>query len=238
MRFRSDPIKVAALSNKLLDPTLHKEDDDVEVQVGVAMEEDKDVCEVEKCIVLIDSKEDEDANGSGKVETISENDVVEKGSKDEEEKESMEREKRSNIESGILPECLLLMMCEPKLSTDVSKETWFCTVDFVRWLPPRPAAKTGSGDCQDKKRVAVESKQSLVQPPPPVIQPGRLSCSFTAPVVGPNVCEPDVLKRCKSEPRGSVAAKLAPEGCFWNDRKLMEPYSSARFQISVAGVGF
>ncbi|KAE9620779.1 hypothetical protein Lal_00019658 [Lupinus albus] len=269
MRCRSDPIKVAALSNKLLDPTLHKQEDDVEVQVGVTMEEDKDVRYSEKCTVLVDNKEDEakqvtnevveeevkaekkkedeDANDSEKLETICENDVVEKGSKDEEvkgteteeEKWSRERENRSNIESGILPECLLLMMCEPKLSTEVSKETWVCTADFVRWLPPRSAAKTGSGDRQDKKRVAVESKQPLVQPPPPVIQPGRLSCSFTVPVVGPNVCEPDVLKRCKSEPRGSAAAKVAPEGCFWNkNRKLMEPYSSARLGISAAGVGF
>ncbi|CAL0328878.1 unnamed protein product [Lupinus luteus] len=88
-------------------------------------------------------------------------------------------------------------MCEPKLSTEVSKETWVYTADFVRWLPPRPAAKTGSGDCQDKNRVAVESKQPLMQPPlPPAIQTGRSSCSFTVPVVGPNIREPDVVKRC------------------------------------------
>ncbi|CAL4885171.1 unnamed protein product [Urochloa decumbens] len=35
--------------------------------------------------------------------------------------------------SGELPDCLLLMMYEPKLSMEVSKETWVCSTDFVHW---------------------------------------------------------------------------------------------------------
>ncbi|XP_019451890.1 PREDICTED: uncharacterized protein LOC109353989 [Lupinus angustifolius] len=235
MRCRSDPIKVAALANKFLDPTLHKQ---------VSMEEDRQVHENEENIELVDTKEedketnevaepiediaekekdeDEDAKGSDIVGTLTENDIVAKATEEEEEgKGSKERESRSNLDrgSGSLPECLLLMMCEPKLSIEVSKETWVCTADFVRWLPPRPAAKTGGGDRQGKKRVTVECKPPLAPIPPPVIQPGRSSCSFPEPVVGPNG---DVLKRCKSEPRGSAAAKFAPEGCLWNKRKLVD----------------
>lgn len=306
MRCRSDPVKMAALANRFLEPTIHKEDDlgevqeeEEEQQQQVPMEEDKEadntIDESEKGIAFEDIKEAseatnqetnqvadpiEDANGTEQVETFSsevkdeENDVVQssqlfptpalpapsepqrnevdaKGSTEEEdqkgteeaeeEKGSKEREKGSNLEreSGTLPECLLLMMCEPKLSVEVSKETWVCTADFIRWLPPRSAGKTGGGDRQAKKRVAVESKPPL--PPLPSqssIQPGRSSCSFPAPVVGANGCESLVLTRCKSEPRESAAAKLAQEGCFWNNRKLMEPHAQARLGIGAAGVGF
>ncbi|CAL0303755.1 unnamed protein product [Lupinus luteus] len=251
MRCRSDPVKVAALTNRFLQPSFEE----------VPMEEDKEVHEGENGIDRVDTKKEdvinqmetnevveaieeeekkagEDANGNEQVEIISENDV--KGEEEEQGKGSKERENKSNIErgSGSLPECLLMMMCEPKLSIEVSKETWVCTADFVRWLPPRPAVKTDGGDRQAKKRVAVESKPPLEPPPRPVIKPGRSSCSFPAQVVVPNVCESDVLKRCKSEPRETAAAKLAPESCLWNSRKLMEPYASAQLGIGTAGVGY
>ncbi|KAF1897276.1 hypothetical protein Lal_00034979 [Lupinus albus] len=256
MRCRSDPVKVAALTNRFLQPNISKGDDEEVPMEEDPMEEDKEeVHESENGIDRVDNekgeltnqvetneeeeeehKADEDENGNEQVETISENDV--KG--EEEEEGSKERENKSNIErgSGSLPECLLMMMCEPKLSIEVSKETWVCTADFVRWLPPRPAVKTVAGDHRAKKRIAVESKSPMEPPPLPVIKPGRSSCSFPAPVRAPNVCESDVLKRCKSEPRESAAAKLAPEGCLRNNRKLMEPYSSARLGFGAAGVGF
>ncbi|RDX62113.1 hypothetical protein CR513_59589, partial [Mucuna pruriens] len=154
--------------------------------------------------------------------------------------ESKERENGSKREERgreALPECLLLMMCEPKLSMEVSKETWVCSTDFIRWLPERPAATTG-------KRGAVEF---LAKPPklkpkpsPPLMQPPRSSCSFPAAGGGGGVSmatmieqklvgsksgngyEPFVLTRCKSEPMRS-SAKLTPEACFWNNRKL-EPH--------------
>ncbi|KAK7257186.1 hypothetical protein RIF29_30973 [Crotalaria pallida] len=285
MRCRSDPVKVAALANKFLEPK--QEEDHVvveEVEEEVPMEEDEEEVQAsEKDIAKEETaeeakkqetneekeeeakveekkkeEEDEDASGNDKVGIFSENDVVgssefsstsaapseAKGSTEEEEEQekgSKERESKSNLErgSGNLPECLLLMMCsEPKLSIEVSKETWVCTADFVRWLPPRTAAKTGGGDRQAKKRVAVESKPPLAAPPQTVIQPGRSSCSLPAPEVGSNRCEPSVLARCKSEPRGSAAAKLAPEGCFWNNRKMMERHHSARLGIGAAGIGF
>ncbi|KAH1218387.1 hypothetical protein GmHk_13G038782 [Glycine max] len=153
--------------------------------------------------------------------------------------ESMEREngsKREERDREALPECLLLMMCEPKLSMEVSKETWVCSTDFIRWLPERTAAGGGN-------RVAAETLAKSKPKPKPMMQPPRSSCSFPAARGGAGVSmaamieqklmgsksgngyEPFVLTRCKSEPMRS-SAKLAPEACFWNNRKL-EPHPPA-----------
>ncbi|KAK7244226.1 hypothetical protein RIF29_39045 [Crotalaria pallida] len=152
-----------------------------------------------------------------------------------------------------LPECLLLMMCEPKLSMEVSKETWVCSTDFVRWLPPeRLAGKTDGA--VNERRFSLGSKPKRPSPQR-FLQPPRSSCSIPAAtataglgglagmieqkLVGSkgssNCYEPFVLTRCKSEPVRS-SAKLAPlEACFWKDRKL-EP---ATLGVGApAGVGF
>ncbi|GLT69715.1 hypothetical protein SLA2020_418440 [Shorea laevis] len=159
----------------------------------------------------------------------------------------------------LLPDCLLLMMCEPKLSMEVSKETWVCSTDFIRWLPerlpPQPPVnkkKDRSGD-EPKRRISIDSKPSKQ-----LLQPRRSSCSFpVAPptaalaaaaqasggasmatmieqkLVGGRGYEPFVLTRCKSEPMRSTA-KVAPDGCFWKNGKL-EP---AKLGVGEAGVGF
>ncbi|XP_045801295.1 probable serine/threonine-protein kinase kinX [Trifolium pratense] len=176
---------------------------------------------------------------------------------------SMEQEngsKKEERERETLPECLLLMMCEPKLSMEVSKETWVCSTDFIRWLPERPVGKVAGGE----KKVTVESSSSSCTKPKvkvktvqPLMQPPRSSCSF--PVTGNgagmsmatmieqklagcsksrNGYEPFVLKRCKSEPMRS-ATKLAPEACFWNNRKLEPHPPPASLGVGAqAGVGF
>lgn len=168
----------------------------------------------------------------------------------------------------VLPDCLLLMMCEPKLSMEVSKETWVCSTDFVRCQPGKPPAKkitepTGEHhhhhhQQQPKKRIvsAVDSNASSrrrsVDKRPVHLQPPRSSCSYPAApplltaaasvreqkVGGVNKAyEPPVLPRCKSEPRKS-ASKLAPEACFWKNRKL-EPHPQASVGVGGgAGVGF
>ncbi|CAL1414319.1 unnamed protein product [Linum trigynum] len=77
---------------------------------------------------------------------------------------SKERENNNkNINTPLLPDCLLLMMCEPKLSMEVSKETWVCSTDFIRWLPEPSRAvaikKIKGGDASsddDKKTVSVD----------------------------------------------------------------------------------
>jgi hypothetical protein len=53
---------------------------------------------------------------------------------------------------------------------------------------------------------------------------------------GAKGCEPFVLTRCKSEPMRS-ASKLAPEACFWKNRKL-EPHHPGTLGMGAAGVGF
>ncbi|WZY95476.1 hypothetical protein YC2023_067805 [Brassica napus] len=183
--------------------------------------------------------------------------------------ETMEKEKTTPYK--VLPDCLLLMMCEPKLSMEVSKETWVCSTDFVRCQPGRPPAKkiteaTGEHHHhhhhqQPKKRIVTgvdsnaSSRRRSVDKRPvhhSLLQPPRSSCSYPAAppllttaasvreqkVAGGNKAyEPPVLPRCKSEPRKS-ASKLAPEACFWKNRKL-EPHPQASVGVGGgAGVGF
>ncbi|KAL9251161.1 hypothetical protein AKJ16_DCAP08425 [Drosera capensis] len=190
---------------------------------------------------------------------------------DEDEKEAMliinqqkqEQQQERSESSSMLPDCLLLMMCEPKLSMEVSKETWICSTDFLRWLPERHHRRkaikpTGSSNEPKKKKPSIESNP-VPPPPAPALQPGyqppRSSCSF--PVVSSNAgegClsmasmieqklanaapyEPLVLTRCKSEPMRS-AAKFGHQeiACFWRNRKL-EPHRPTAFGVNAAGIG-
>ncbi|CAL9107192.1 unnamed protein product [Musa acuminata var. zebrina] len=53
------------------------------------------------------------------------------------------REKRKEEKTSTeLPDCLLLMMYEPKLSMEVSKETWVCSTDFLEWHRHHPNNRT------------------------------------------------------------------------------------------------
>ncbi|KAG8386367.1 hypothetical protein BUALT_Bualt03G0141500 [Buddleja alternifolia] len=198
---------------------------------------------------------------------------------DEEEEEKSEIENPNNQEfvisdqkpkkekeNPVLPDCLLLMMCEPKLSMEVSKETWVCSTDFIRWLPERPrkaAQATKGGGCHHepvKRRLSIDSKpkpiaeapaaQNCVQPKQHLQQPPRSSCTLPAAaasmatmieqkLVNAVGYEPFVLTRCKSEPMRTAAAKLMPESCFWNKAvRKMEPHRRATLGVGAAGVGF
>ncbi|XP_002523264.3 eukaryotic translation initiation factor 5B [Ricinus communis] len=167
------------------------------------------------------------------------------------------KSKERENQQPLLPDCLLLMMCEPKLSMEVSKETWVCSTDFIRWLPEHsrpPQVKKRDGGDQPKKRISIDNNPPSVQGNPPQ-QPPRSSCSYPAKppsraagaesmttaierkLVGTTKAyEPFVLTRCKSEPMRS-AAKLAPEPCFWKNRQL-EPHRPATLGVGAAGVGF
>ncbi|XP_044509062.1 uncharacterized protein LOC123227962 [Mangifera indica] len=172
--------------------------------------------------------------------------------------ESKEKESKKPQEN-LLPDCLLLMMCEPKLSMEVSKETWVCSTDFIRWdrkPPTQPINKTNGCD-EPKRRISIDSKPpQLHHNNQPLMQPPRSSCSFPAAPPLPRThgassinsqieqkmvgskqpYEPFVLTRCKSEPMRS-SAKLAPEACFWKNRKL-EPHRPGAVGVGAAGVGF
>nr|GEW98750.1 hypothetical protein [Tanacetum cinerariifolium]GEX44466.1 hypothetical protein [Tanacetum cinerariifolium] len=157
-----------------------------------------------------------------------------------------------------LPECLLLMMYEPKLSMEVSKETWVCSQDFIRRNPsrkkppPAPAPPTltvaenesnsgGFTTINDVLRVADGGFPATLP------QPARSSCSLPAApsmatVLGQKLAdavgyEPFVLTRCKSEPMKTAAAKLLPESCVWENRKL-DRLSRASFGFGSARLGF
>ncbi|TXG66835.1 hypothetical protein EZV62_008110 [Acer yangbiense] len=162
---------------------------------------------------------------------------------------------------NLLPDCLLMMMCEPKLSMEVSKETWVCSTDFIRWhpsekkppAPPQQIVNKTDGCDEPKKRVSIDL------PPAPkhqIMQPPRSSCSFPAAppfvrahgaqsmntmveqklVGAKHSYEPFSLTRCKSEPLRS-SAKLAPEACFWKNRKLEPHRPAATLGVGAAGVG-
>ncbi|XP_074319335.1 uncharacterized protein LOC141656369 [Silene latifolia] len=167
----------------------------------------------------------------------------------------------------MLPDCLLLMMCEPKLSMEVSKETWISSTDFIRCLPERHRSKkSNKTDCSDDQSSVSNKKTKpaavAAQPPQlpetrvvyPGIHPGRSSISF--PTGGGPVTnlieqklakvgvgyEPLVLPRCKSAPMRSNAKFLQPElACsMWgreNGRGL-EPHRPATCGVGAAGIGF
>ncbi|KAK8648402.1 hypothetical protein V6N13_129155 [Hibiscus sabdariffa] len=153
-----------------------------------------------------------------------------------------ESKEESEGQGKILPDCLLLMMCEPKLSMEVSKETWVCSTDFIRCVPekkkknqPQPEVKQKDGRDQPKARISIDRN-----PAPVLLHPPRSSCSFPAAppmtkaaAVGGKGYESFVLTRCKSEPR-RPSAKHAPDACFWKNRKL----ESATLGVGAAGVGF
>jgi hypothetical protein len=216
-----------------------------------------------------ETEAEEEANGGALAEEIEEKETPERPREDEEtathqrsepecpkynewdpglESKIQESDAKRERDSSVLPDCLLLMMCEPKLSMEVSRETWVCRTDFIRCLPERPVKKTNGGD-EVKKRVSTEDSNPAHQ----LLQPPRSSCSFPVAAAaagagasmasmieqklsGAKGCEPFVLTRCKSEPMRS-ASKLAPEACFWKNRKL-EPHHPGTLGMGAAGVGF
>ncbi|KAI4321833.1 hypothetical protein MLD38_035167 [Melastoma candidum] len=155
-------------------------------------------------------------------------------------------------EAPVLPDCLLLMMCEPKLSMEVSRETWVCSNDFLRWLPEHPVANRitskveGGDDLKKKTRHHNPSAAALTSHHERILQqPPRNSCSFPVkgcergaadPVattlveqrlVSARACEPLVLKRCKSEPM-----RVAPDACLLKSRKMNNPNGGRRPVVS------
>ena len=183
--------------------------------------------------------------------------------------ESQQRkpERERERESSVLPDCLLLMMCEPKLSMEVSKETWVCSTDFIRWLPERPIKKTNGGDGKDPKKsvISTATEDNSKNPAPPthtaaphhlLLQPPRSSCSFPAAVAaaaapGAGVSMATMIEQKLVGAKGyepfvltrcksepmRSSAKLMPEPCFWKNRKL-EPHRPATLGVGAAGVGF
>ncbi|CAA6661083.1 unnamed protein product [Spirodela intermedia] len=145
-----------------------------------------------------------------------------------------------------LPDCLLLMMYEPKLSMEVSKETWVCSSDFLRHRPrhhqkqPKPeaamaAAASGGGGANNLTSTTTDPVPQPSPPPPPSAPPAV--DAHSSPAERTNTTEKKVaapsygpfgLTRCKSEPMRS-SAKMEPDACFWKNRHR---------PIGAAGIGF
>nr|GEW54864.1 hypothetical protein [Tanacetum cinerariifolium] len=178
---------------------------------------------------------------------------------------NIEKVKHFEEEIDELPECLLLMMYEPKLSMEVSKETWVCSSDFIchhssRKKPPQPPLPpVESIERQDESLVKCSSpivttkecdhnvmRVGLVQDRSVLCQPGRSSCSFATrqsratvleeKLVNTMGYEPLVLTRCKSEPMRIAEATLKQDTCYWKNK--LELPRRASFNISMSGLGF
>ncbi|XP_020575253.1 uncharacterized protein LOC110021191 [Phalaenopsis equestris] len=157
-----------------------------------------------------------------------------------EEKHEAEEEKKGEVaECTELPDCLLMMMYEPKLSMEVSKETWVCGNDFLRWRPQNPRnrmpAKPPTVDDNnaappppENEAPEVAATVVLVAPLPDPVKSPAVQHKLSARQAAVAPYEPLVLTRCKSEPVRS-SARLAPDACFWKERHR---------PIGAAGIGF
>lgn len=135
--------------------------------------------------------------------------------------ESCEAEPEDIAEA--LPNALLLMMGEPKLSLEISKETWVSREDFVR----RPIVVKMDA-CEDDNKENEESRKICN------IAADTLTgvTNSMSRVVDENVPPSIVLTRCKSEPlRASV--KLVPEACLWKPRNLDIPSFIIRGSLEI-----
>ncbi|KAK2968401.1 hypothetical protein RJ640_004407 [Escallonia rubra] len=239
-------------------------DVEAEAEAALVIEAKTEESDLEKKIEQIPFEEEEivtheRSESKSESEEETQQEVEDEGTKSKEREAEMEsqateveRERKSDV---VLPDCLLMMMCEPKLSMEVSKETWVCSTDFIRWQPEKKQVKVkpkNNGD-EGKKRVSIDSDRPPAQQHVPQQQPRRSSCSLpatAAAVAGMSMAtmieqklvnavgyEPFVLTRCKSEPMRTAASKLVPDSCFWKNRKL-EPHRRSAFGVGAAGVGF
>ncbi|KAG8094358.1 hypothetical protein GUJ93_ZPchr0012g21100 [Zizania palustris] len=206
-----------------------------------------------KVEATLDREEEGTAQGAG---------VNEKGEKAEvrgvEAEDVVEEQKQRTKKSGELPDCLRMMLYEPKLSMEVSKETWVCSTDFGHWKPyqgenhHRLHQKTGcnaaaSVELKDADNVEVTSdaknteesqppaSANLASMPPPAVekpppeQGVEQKLNIELPLVTAVAAyAPFVLKRCKSEPMRS-STRLAADACSWKDRHR---------PLDATGVGF
>ncbi|KAG6395558.1 hypothetical protein SASPL_141677 [Salvia splendens] len=171
-------------SNRLNESINEDEDEEKEQESSITLKNDEVLVipEKEKHLALKEEDKDEE-------EELVVTEEKEKA------KESIE-EQQNEEKPFSLPECLLLMMREPKLSMEVSRETWVCSTDFTTRRPPKPGS--------DHKRLSFDSKAKRIQPP-------RSSCSLASMIQHKLAAQE--LTRCKSAPIRVAAAK--PDSCFW-----------------------
>uniref|UniRef100_J3MDY9 Uncharacterized protein n=1 Tax=Oryza brachyantha TaxID=4533 RepID=J3MDY9_ORYBR len=206
----------------------------------------------------------EEATVDGEEEgTTQETEVDEKGEKVEvggvEAQDVVEEQKLRRKKSGELPDCLLLMMYEPKLSMEVSKETWVCSTDFVHWKSykghnrrNRCQQKTGcnaaaseelkdtdnaegTSDAKNMAESEAPASVNLASMPPPVVQKpppkeaAEQKLKIELPLVTSAATYAPFVLKRCKSEPMRSSARLAPDACFWKDRHR---------PLNATGVGF
>uniref|UniRef100_A0A0D9WQH1 Uncharacterized protein n=1 Tax=Leersia perrieri TaxID=77586 RepID=A0A0D9WQH1_9ORYZ len=205
----------------------------------------------------------EEATLDGEEGGTQETEVDEKGENVEvagvEAQDVVEEQKQRRKKSGELPDCLLLMMYEPKLSMEVSKETWVCSTDFVHWKSYKGQnrrncrqQKAGCNDAaseelkdtdnaegtSDAKNAeedeAPASVNSASMPPlvvqkPPPKEAAEKKLKIELPLVTGAATYAPFVLKRCKSEPMRSSARLAPDACFWKDRHR---------PLNATGVGF
>ncbi|GLJ26388.1 hypothetical protein SUGI_0508670 [Cryptomeria japonica] len=133
-----------------------------------------------------------------------------------------------SCDAETMPNALLLMLSEPKLSLEISKETWVSREDFVNVRRPAPVVKMDVDDKRSDDDKENEESRKLCNVE-------EATTNSMSRVVDQNMAPQEacfVLPRCKSEPlRASV--KLVPEACFWKPRNLEIPSFIIRGSLEI-----
>ncbi|KAM3300217.1 hypothetical protein ACQJBY_041311 [Aegilops geniculata] len=129
---------------------------------------------------------------------------------DEEKAVEVKQEQRKK--SGELPDCLLMMMCEPKLSMEVSKETWVCSTDFVHWKShqgqnrrQQAAAATGSNAAAAPEE---ENDDPNNAPDTSIAKDTEESTTVAPAPVNPACMPPQAAPKPPTKPAGEQKLKL------------------------------
>ncbi|KAF9608709.1 hypothetical protein IFM89_010841 [Coptis chinensis] len=190
---------------------------------------------IEQGVLIEEKKEDESNCCSSNEETLEGIEIKEKTLEEEEETEQEEQlegesPKVHEKKKTELPDCLLMMLWEPKLSMEVSKETWVCSTDFIQRRPKQQIVHIDGGDESSRSKdikssnPAQQLNQQSCHPVP------SMTTMIEQKLMNAVAYEPFVLTRCKSEPL-RTSARLVPEACSWKNRQLGPPSYEA-------GVGF
>ncbi|KAL5200438.1 hypothetical protein ABZP36_021641 [Zizania latifolia] len=209
-----------------------------------------------------DGKEEATLDGEEE-RTTQDAEVNEKGEKVEvgrvEAEAVVEEQKQRRKKSGELPDCLLMMMYEPKLSMEVSKETWVCSTDFVHWKSykgqnrrNRCQQKTGcnavsseelkgtdnaevTSHAKNTEESEVPASVNLASMPPPVVQKPppkqdvEQKLNLELPLVTGAAAYAPFVLKRCKSEPMRSSARLAPDACFWKDRHM---------PLNATGVGF
>ncbi|OVA11095.1 hypothetical protein BVC80_1741g81 [Macleaya cordata] len=232
----SEPAIAAAAAEEAV---LDLDDERVEKSTSIEEKESED-----RGGFLIDGEEIESIQEKSAISVVKEEQGEEQiyGDYDDyEEEKSSTEEREKEREVVVLPDCMMwMMMCEPKLSMEVSKETWVCSRDFIRssWpnydrnpIPPQLILNNKAADDGSNHSIVQQQQQQL--------PPSNSSCSINrnpsrsvvlsmASMIEQKLAkavpyEPLVLMRCKSEPLRSSSKFVSSQVMNFDHAYSPEP---------------